>query len=175
MPSTSDVWQNIAARALLSNLADRGIRVTVTPVPLEYLVDGAQLARREGRVAFGSMVWPKFKQLDELRKGLPVDVYIYASHSQSSGPIEVSWHARYVGHVESLGGAHPEGMRYRPPSTAKDPTDNAGYWALFWEAETLTELPKAERLAVADLPAFGQRKPYGHPFFPEGPMLIEHP
>jgi hypothetical protein len=133
------------------------------------------VAVTEGRVAFGSRAWEVFRELDLLRKGVPIDVYIYASHSNVTPMFEASWHGRYIGHVESVGGAHPAGMQYRPPSTAQYAKDSSGKWALFWEVEDLRELPPHDRLHLANLTGFGKRKSYGSPFVPEGPLLIEHP
>ena len=141
------------------------------PVPHEHLVSGVAVARDQGRVAFGSRAWEVFRELDKIRKGMPVDVYIYASHADSPGPLEVSWHARYIGHVDSVGGAHPAGMRYRPPTTV---TDSSGYWAVFWEVEDLAELPTDGRIHVTGLTGYGKKKPY-RAFIPEGPILIELP
>jgi hypothetical protein len=87
----------------------------------------------------------------------------------------VSWHARYVGHVESIGGAHPDGIRYRPPSTSKYADDNAGHWAVFWEVEGLRELEADERIQIKDLRGLDKAKAYVPGFIPEGPLLIEHP
>ena len=129
----------------------------------------------EGRVAFGSRAWEVFRELDALRHGLPVDVYIYASHATPPGPLEVSWVGRYMGHVESVGGAHPDGMRFRPPSTLKYSSDNIGHWAVFWELESLDELPPKARLKMTDFTGYGKPKRYAQPFVPEGPILIEHP
>jgi hypothetical protein len=147
----------------------------LAPVPHEHLIDGADVVCAEGRVAFGSRAWEVFRELDGLRKGLAVDVYLYASHLEPPDPLEASWRARYVGHVESVGSAHPAGMRYRPPSTAKYPNDNSGHWAVFWEVDDLAELPTHRRIQIAQMTGFGKPKRYGHPFVPEGPILIEHP
>jgi hypothetical protein len=147
----------------------------LAPVPVDHLLDGQAVAETEGRVAFGSRAWQVFRDLDKLRKGYPVDVYIYASHGGGDREFTTSWHARYVGHVESENGAHPAGMRYRPPSTGQSPSDNKGHWAVFWEVEELQQLPEKERISLADLTGFGQKKTYGHAFPPEGPILIEHP
>jgi hypothetical protein len=106
---------------------------------------------------------------------MPTDVYIYASHVDGALTLEASWHGEYVGHVESIGGAHPAGMRYRPLSTAQYAKDSAGKWAVFWEVAKLRELPVYERLPLADLTGFGKRRAYGTAFVPEGPLLIEHP
>jgi hypothetical protein len=94
-----------------------------------------------------------------------------------AGPLEfeATWHGGYIGHVDGINGAHPSGMRYRPPSTAKYPSDNQGLWAIFWEVEALRQLPPSKRLRLADLTGFGKRRVYGRGFIPEGPMIIEHP
>ena len=107
---------------------------------------------REARVAFASRAWEAFRKLDDLRNGLVVDVYIYASHTEGPPVLQATWHARDVGHVDSINGAHPAGMRYRPPSTVKYPTDNQGHWAIFWEVEALRELPEsiAHRASKSD-------------------------
>lgn len=147
----------------------------LAPVPLQHLRDGKDVAATAGRVAFGSRAWKLFRELDKLRKGLPVDVYIYASHSDDQLRFVASWHGHYVGHVESIGGAHPEGMRYRPPSTGAYVADNLGHWAIFWEVEHLAELPPERHLRIGDMMGFGKRQQYGNGFAPESPMLIEHP
>jgi hypothetical protein len=147
----------------------------LAPVPLRHLVDGAEVARREGRVAFGSRAWELFRSLDALRKGLPVDVYIYASRTNAPLVSEASWKGRYVRNVDSVNGAHPAGMRYRPPSTAANPSDNLGHWAVFWEVEELAELPDDGVIRLDELTAVDKRERYGPSFIPEGPLLIEHP
>lgn len=147
----------------------------VAPVPLVHLQDGHKTCDEHGKVAFGSRAWETFRELDLLRKGMPVDVLIYASHADGHHDFEVSWHGRYIGHVESVGGAHPEGMRYRPLSTMSHPHDNSGHWAVFWEVEDLHLLPEENRISLAVFTGFGKKKPYGHAFPPEGPLLVEHP
>jgi hypothetical protein len=106
---------------------------------------------------------------------MSVDVYIYASHTPENPDPEVTWHARYIGHVESIGGAHPDGMPYRPLSTGKYSNDIGGHWAVFWEVEYLEPVAQPQRLQLAGLAGFGKKMSYGHPFAPEGPLLIEHP
>jgi hypothetical protein len=113
--------------------------------------------------------------LDEIRDDLPVDVYIYASHSPGPLRLEVSWHARYIGHVESIGGAHPQGMHFRPPSTAKYEDDNLGYWAVFWEVEQLRRLPLEKHIPTGEFHGLNKRQPYRRNFVPEGPTLVAHP
>ena len=147
----------------------------LAPVPLIHLMDGADVAKREGRVAFGSKAWEVFRELDTLRRGAPVDVYLYASHTEGPLLFATTWRARYIGQVESVNGAHPAGMRYRPPSTARYPSDNQGHWAIFWELEALSEVAAGERQRLRDFTGFGKRRPYGGNFVPEGPLLVEHP
>jgi hypothetical protein len=147
----------------------------LAPVPLRHLVDGAQVCSTEGRVAFGSRAWKVFCDLDSIRNRAPVDVYIYPSHGEAPLHHEVRWRARYIGHVESVGGAHPSGMRYRPASTAQNPDDNIGYWAVFWELENLHELPEQERIRIHELRAYRTGRRYRQGFVPEGPILISHP
>lgn len=142
----------------------------LAPVPVEHLNSGRETGETEGKVAFGSRAWEVFRELDHQRKGLPVDVYIYASHGDDPRTL-ASWHARYIRHVESSGGAYPADKRYRPPSTASDSND----YAIFWEVEDLQLLPDHDRLNLAGLTGFGKKKAYGHGFVPEGPLLIEHP
>ena len=146
----------------------------LAPVPLAHLLDGRDVCQREGRVAFGSRAWEVFRKLDAERLSSAVDVYIYASHQTGRGH-ETSWSARYVGHCDSVGGAHPAGMRYRPPSTGMSPSDNEGHWAIFWEVEDLQEVGAEGRHALRSFTPFGKRRPYGRQFVPEGPLLVEHP
>jgi hypothetical protein len=147
----------------------------LTPVPLEHLVAGLVVVAKQGRVAFGSRAWELFRELDLKRHGMPVDVYIYASHTNESPRSEVSWHGLYIRHVDSVNGAHPEVMRYRPQSTTKYDNDNQGKWVIFYELEQLRELKPSERLLVGSLKGLGERRSYYQSFVPRGPLFIEHP
>lgn len=151
----------------------------LAPVPEEYLVEGAEVCGKHGKVAFGSNAWETWREIDRLRGGLAVEVLIYASHSSAHprGTMvhEVAWRARYVGHVESKHGSHPDGMTYRPPSTAKHRSDNRGHFALFWELRDLRALPVGEHLRIVDLKSYRTHKHYAANFVPEGPVLIELP
>ncbi len=51
----------------------------LAPVPHEHLVSGAEVCAREGKVAFGSMKWDLFRQLDAIASGEKVPVHLYAS------------------------------------------------------------------------------------------------
>ena len=145
----------------------------LAPAPKEHLVDGNHTALTMGKVAFGSRAYDVFLKLEQVRGGKPVDVYIYES---SEGDFRVAWHARYLGYVGAVNGAHPDGMKFRPASTAKYPGDNeGGDWLLFWEVESLHEIPEENRVHVGSFTPFGKKKPYGNSFVPRGPMLSKHP
>ncbi len=142
----------------------------LAPVPLLHLEDGEYVSTHKGKVAFGSRAWEFFRKLDEERDGLEVETFIYASHTDVRD-FSVTWHGRYVGHVEGVNGLHPKGRRYRPPSTLK--WDDEGYWAVFWEVAGLERL--AEPIPIAELHAWGTDEPYGKGFVPEGPMRVARP
>lgn len=147
----------------------------LAPVPLEHLVSGADVCQKEGKVAFGSMAWQVFRKLDGLRGGLNVLVFLYASHTGEAPTHEVSWRGLYIGHCESVSGAHPDKMRYRPGASAKYADDNAGHWAVFWEVADLHRIAEAERLRLDQLAALESRRQFAKTFRPEGPTLIEYP
>ena len=147
----------------------------LAPIPLEHLEDGAVVCAQQGKVAFGSRAFEKFVELDALRDGAPVDVYIYASHTVRDGPATATWCARYVGKVNGVNGAHPDGRRYRPPSTFEHESDNKGHWALFWEVADLRRLSEEEVVLVRDLRGWNHQKKYDKFFIPEGPLIIERP
>lgn len=147
----------------------------LAPVPEEHLIDGAEVCSKEGKVAFGSRAFLVFVELDELRQGEPVDVYIYSSHRERSGPAQATWTARYQGFVKSVNGAHPEGSRYRPPSTFKYESDNKGHWGLFWEVTDLRQVHEDEVILVRDMRGWRHKTKYDRFFIPEGPLIIEQP
>ena len=51
----------------------------LAPVP-KILLDSAIEPPWSGHVAFGSRNFEVFRKLDEMRKGAPVDTFIYESH-----------------------------------------------------------------------------------------------
>lgn len=138
----------------------------LAPVPEGLLEDGLRICRTKGKVAFGSRAWELFRNLDERRDGMPVDVLIYASHRDDTDRV-VSWGARYVDHVEGVDGKHPEGRRYRSRLALED---GSGWWAVFWEVE---DLHQVEPIPICELASYGEGKPYSKSFVPEGPILIE--
>lgn len=90
----------------------------LAPVPKEHLDDGETTALQKGKVAFGSMKWETFRDLDKLCKGMPVDVYIYESDGSGKFNSKTSWRGRYIGHKDSEMGAPPAEIKpFRPDST----------------------------------------------------------
>lgn len=140
----------------------------LAPVPEGLLVEGQRVCEAKGKVAFGSRAWELFRSLDGLRDGLPVDVFLYASHTDRLEKV-VSWRGRYVGHVEGIDGKHPEGRKFRSRGALED---GSGWWAVFWEVEDLQPI---EPIPTAHLRGHKAEKDYGTPFVPEGPIIIEHP
>ena len=121
------------------------------------------------------MKWELFRRIDAMREGARVAVLIYPSGEAAPARTSfiISWFGWYEHCVDSVNGAHPEGMIFRPPSTAKYPLDNKGHWAAFWHVRGLRELPKEKRLAIGKIKGFegGWRK--GSP--PRGPELVTLP
>lgn len=143
----------------------------LAPVPFVHLEDGEPVCRKRGKVAFGSRNWELFRRLDQDRDELgveKVDVFIYASQTGDREHF-VSWHANYIGHVEGVGGAHPGGARFRPPSTM---ADGRGHWAVFWE---VAGLERIEPIPISKLRGLDAKRNYDKAFIPEGPMRIENP
>ncbi|MDO9556171.1 MAG: hypothetical protein Q7J82_01105 [Coriobacteriia bacterium] len=140
----------------------------LAPVPADLLEEGERMCEVKGKVAFGTRAWELFRRLDDMRDGLPVDVYFYASHSDTLDRV-VSWRGRYVGHVEGVDGKHPAGRRYRSPLALND---GSGWWAVFWEVKDLHQI---DPIPTANFRGYGAQKEYGASFVPEGPMIIEHP
>lgn len=142
----------------------------LAPVPLAHLKDGVDICRDQGKVAFGTRVWEKFKDL-EAEAGLGCPVLIYASHSPANlGPV-VSWTARFAGWVPAVGGVHPDADLYRPPSTQTGTEDRSRYWLGFWEVTGLQELPADHRIDIGSLHD-RRGKSYARGFVPEGPILV---
>lgn len=140
----------------------------LAPVPIGLLRQAGAVIDAKGKVAFGSRAWELFRSLDELRDGLPIDVFIYASKTDVLEKV-VSWRGRYLGHVEGVDGKHPAGRRYRSRLAMED---GSGWWAVFWELDNLEQIPP---ISTADLRGYGVVSNYGSSFVPEGPIIIDHP
>lgn len=145
----------------------------LAPVPLEHLQSAVDVCAKEGKVAFGSRA---FEALDRLRTeagDAPCDVLIYASDGKASGPPKVTWRARYERFVEAKVGRHPEGMKYRPPTTANYSGDNHGHWYIFWEVSDLWELSDSDQIEISKLNAISSKKKLAKTFIPIGPIIVQ--
>jgi hypothetical protein len=155
-------------------MSDKAI---LTVVPLEHLRSGLTTIQIAGKVAFGSgdATSGNSRMLEffhGLEKG--IDVYIVPTHTPPNYPGQkrIAWVGRYLGYVNSIEGAHPAGMKYRPATTKKYATDNQGYWVLFWEVENLLELPPESHVKVSEFQSY-KTKRYHKPEIPRGPTLVE--
>ncbi|MGA9383108.1 MAG: hypothetical protein WBV73_30465 [Phormidium sp.] len=151
----------------------------LAPVPEIHLISGqetiAQLNNELNneivKLAFGSMAFEAFRQIDELRQSQSVEVFIYASDSTADQPLhtQVSWHGIYIGHLPSRNGRYPGNKKFRPPSTLTDKPR----WAVFWEVQELKFLEKP--IEIASLKGLNKKSNFSSRFIPEGPLLIEYP
>ncbi|WP_156804929.1 hypothetical protein [Synechococcus sp. PCC 6312] len=149
----------------------------LAPVPEMHLASGLEAvsiqldADLKPKIAFGSNAFEVFREVDKLRDGKLVDVFIYASHSQEDQSLDrmVTWKATYIGHVESRRGHYPGNKKYRPESTKTD----SPQWAIFWEVEGLEKLRTS--IPIGTLMGLNSTRLYAPQFAPEGPVLIEHP
>ncbi len=142
----------------------------LAPVPLVHLWS-AQDVPAPNLVAFGSDNVDLFLRLSQ--EGEPVDVYIVASRVEAAKQKypqrepEIFWCARYRGWGWS---SETEISSVRPESTFSDTP-----FTIFWKVSNLEPLPKKRPFKIAEMIPFGREKPYGEPFMPQGPILIEHP
>lgn len=147
----------------------------LAPVPAEHLESGLLVAAKEPFVAYGTRKWELLRKVDELRDDQTVPMLIYPSHEDeaASTGLTVAWFGWYIGHVDGKNGAHPDGMRFRPPTTAQYPADNKGHWASFWHITGLRKLPKEKQLTIGQIEGFkgGWRKEAP----PRGPELVTVP
>ncbi len=147
----------------------------LAPIPEEHLVHGLETIDRYGKVAYGSRSWEVFRELDQLRSGEPVPVYIYASHAEDNRGPKVTWEALYTGHVEAPGGTYPNDLKYRPASASQHPADLAGHWAIYWHLTGLARLDREDWVDIADIRRYRTQKSFGRGFVPEGPIIVGHP
>jgi hypothetical protein len=147
----------------------------LAPVPEEHLVSGLEVCLKQGKVAFGTRAWETFFKLNELLKpDNECDVLIYASDSATAqNSPSVTWRAKYIGYTEAKGGAHKSGMTYRPPTTASYPSDNQGYWALFWEVSALEKLKPEALIPIGTLLGYDRPRKLLKNFIPHGPTIVE--
>jgi len=138
----------------------------LTPVPLEHLVDGVDVCRRHGKVAFGTEAWEVFVGFGDIA-GVEPQVLIYASHDdEHHGPV-VTWLARYVGYTPARAGLHPDRFRYRPPSCRED-----GAFSGFYEVAELRQLDPGLEIPIESL----KKRDGGSftaGFVPRGPTIAQ--
>ncbi|MBE9013697.1 hypothetical protein IQ250_26260, partial [Pseudanabaenaceae cyanobacterium LEGE 13415] len=92
----------------------------LAPVPEIHLISGleaiaAQLDSDESssddtpKVAFGTMDFELFAEVEKARSGKAIEVLIYASHAKGDQPLnpEVTWRGLYVGYVGLRRGRYP--------------------------------------------------------------------
>jgi hypothetical protein len=137
----------------------------LAPVPLDILESALQTDTPDGQMAFATMDWQLFNELEKTRSGLPVDAFIYASHPDGSLEGKATWRARYIRLEPEKHRAEP----YRPTLALQG--DN---WKgeVYWIVERLRRTENSEHVSVADFTAF---KPYGKSFPPHRPLLVKHP
>lgn len=123
------------------------------------------------KVAFGSMDFELFGEIEKLRNGKAIEVFIHAADAKGDQPLnpEVTWRGWYVGYVASRRGRYPGKSIYRPASAATDrPT-----WAIFWEVQEL-ELLK-QPIPIGQLRARGKKTNLQARFIPDNAALIDYP
>lgn len=154
----------------------------LAPVPEMHLISGleaiaAQLDSEDlppdhlPKVAFGSMEFELFAEIEKLRNGQAIEVFIYASHSKTEQPLnsEATWRGLYIGYVGSRRGRYPGKAIFRPQSTATD----SPVWAIFWEMQELEQLKTP--IPIGNLRGKNKKTNYQPRFIPEAPVLIEYP
>src|SRR4051795_3367134 len=127
----------------------------LAPVPAEHLVSALEVLKTQNKVAFGSAAFLVFDKLESLRHVQGVDVYIYASGREGYAKVSPFWRAVCLGFVPSNGGAHPDGMKYRPKSTENYPQDNSGHWGLFWEVKDLRPAEADDWCPIPEMVPYG--------------------
>ncbi|KAM3095568.1 hypothetical protein ACKFKG_13220 [Phormidesmis sp. 146-35] len=154
----------------------------LAPVPEMHLISGLEAialqldsdefpANDVPKVAFGSIDFELFAEVEQLRSNKAIEVLIYASHVKGDQPLnsEATWRGLYVGYVGSRRGRYPGKGIHRPKSTVTDrPT-----WAVFWEVQELERLKTP--IVIGTLQGRNKKTNYQARFIPEGPVLIESP
>ncbi|MBW4518566.1 MAG: hypothetical protein KME16_02375 [Scytolyngbya sp. HA4215-MV1] len=154
----------------------------LVPVPENHLISGMEAIAAQfdsddlppehlPKIAFGSMDFELFGEVEKLRDSQAIEVFIYASHAKGDQPLnpEVTWRGLYVGYVGSRRGRYPGKAMYRPKSTVTD----APTWAVFWEIQELEQLKTP--IPIGSLRGKNKKTNFQARFIPEGPVLIDYP
>jgi hypothetical protein len=149
----------------------------LAPVPMEHLQSGLEVQHTQAYVAYGSMKWQLFREVDKLRNGQPVPMLIYPSHDADRPELtyEIGWIGWYIGHAEDYSEKHADETNgRRPPSTEKYLGDNAEGWAVFWRVEKLRPLPESMRVSIGELESYktGHWRKNAAPY---GPKIVAKP
>jgi hypothetical protein len=144
----------------------------LAPVPERHLESGVVVCREQGRVAYGSRAFESFLKLnDAIKPSTQCGALIYAPDSKmlTTSP-SVTWRATYVGFNNAINGAHKDGMRYRPPTTASDDPE---HWAIFWEVADLQRLGTTASIRISELLGYDRPRRYLKNYIPKGPRVVE--
>ncbi|PSB26024.1 hypothetical protein [Stenomitos frigidus] len=122
------------------------------------------------KVAFGSMAFEVFAEVEKLRAGKAIEVFIYAANAKGEQPLnpKVTWRGLYIGSVGSRRGRYPDKAIFRPKSTATDRPS----WAIFWEVQEL-ELLKTP-IQIGSLRGKNKKANLQPRFIPEEPTIVEY-
>lgn len=149
----------------------------LAPVP-KVLLDSAIDPPWSGHVAFGSRNFEVFRKLDEMRKGVPVDTFIYESHTDDTPTSpRCIWHAIYIMAHETDDGSLDKNLRtkLRTPAMLTHPADRIGHWAVYWEVRKLRKVDSKEIVKIGNLCGLDRKAFYKRGFIPRGPVIIIHP
>ncbi|MDA8746186.1 hypothetical protein N9N28_16290 [Rubripirellula amarantea] len=149
----------------------------LAPVPEEHLVSALDVLANQGFVAFGSRKWELFRELDAERgiENVPALIYPSYEHSQPALTYQIAWLGWCSGHVEAIGGAHPQGMQHRPQSTLQYADDNKDLWVVFWHVMGLRRLDEVERKPLSSLLSYKSGKYWKAGTPPRGPEIVARP
>ena len=126
----------------------------LAPVPLIHLESALRLPSQQPYIAFGSMKWDLFRDIDAERGERPVPALIYPSHDLDAAEFHynVSWAGWYVGSTgDQLQKFADEKAGRRPSSALNDEKDTPSYWAVFWRVADLQRLPAQQHVEIREL------------------------
>ncbi len=165
-----DLMQKTRAFALLASVPETDLISGLEAIAAQLDADDLPPDHLP-KVAFGSMAFEVFAEVEKLRSGKAIEVFIYASNAKGEQPLnpEATWRGLYVGYVGSRRGRYPDKAIFRPKSTAADRPS----WAVFWEVQEL-ELLKTP-MPIGSLRGKNKKTNLQPRFIPEEPTLVEYP
>ena len=126
----------------------------LAPVPLVHLESAQRVAERVPYVAFGSMKWEFFQEVDAARRSQPVHALLYPSHDEDRAEFsyKVGWLGWYIGSSSDQSEKHAdEKAGRRPPTAIGDERDTPSFWAVFWRVARLTRIPPQKWVEIRAL------------------------